>query len=88
MFETRKHMAHSHDHCHHPHEPNNDRAFALGIGLNVVFVAIEIIYGLAAISSALLADAGRNASDVLSLVFAWTATWMATWKPKGKYIYG
>lgn len=82
-------MAHSHDHCHHhPHEPNNNRAFALGIGLNVVFVAIEIIYGFAANSSALLADAGHNASDVLSLVFAWTATWMATWKPTGKYTYG
>jgi len=39
-------------------------------------------------SSALLADAGHNAGDVLSLVFAWTAAWLATLKPKGKYTYG
>lgn len=64
------------------------RAFIIGIALNVVFVAIEIVYGLLANSSALLADAGHNASDVFSLVFAWSAAWMATIKPKGKYTYG
>lgn len=64
------------------------KAFAIGIGLNLVFVAIEIFYGLAANSSALLADAGHNASDVLSLVFAWAAIWLASVKPKGKYTYG
>ncbi|MDZ7723854.1 MAG: cation diffusion facilitator family transporter [candidate division KSB1 bacterium] len=76
-------MGHSHD-LH----KNYNTAFAVGIGLNILFVAIEIIYGLIANSSALLADAGHNASDVLSLVFAWTATWLATLKPKGKYTYG
>lgn len=82
-------MAHSHNHQHGHSEPHNyGKAFAIGIGLNVAFVAIEIIYGLIANSSALLADAGHNASDVLSLVFAWTATWLATMKPKGKYTYG
>jgi cobalt-zinc-cadmium efflux system protein len=40
------------------------KAFALGIALNVIFVVVEIIYGLIANSSALLADAGHNASDV------------------------
>ncbi len=64
------------------------RAFAIGIGLNVVFVVIEVIFGLLANSSALLADAGHNASDVLGLAFAWTAAWLATIKPKGKYTYG
>ena len=76
-------MGHSHD--HHTHY---NTAFAVGIGLNIFFVAIEIIYGLVANSSALLADAGHNTSDVLSLVFAWTATRLATLKPKGKYTYG
>ncbi len=71
------------------HQPKTyGKAFAIGIGLNVVFVAIEIIYGLMANSSALLADAGHNASDVLGLLFAWTAAWLATSKPKGKYTYG
>jgi cobalt-zinc-cadmium efflux system protein len=78
----------------HNHIPNNDsqtshsRAFAFAIGLNVTFVIIEIFFGLIANSSALLADAGHNASDVLGLVFAWVAAWMATIKPKGKYTYG
>jgi len=64
------------------------RHFAIGIGLNILFVIIEVIYGLLANSSALLVDAGHNASDVLGLVFAWAAAWMATVKPKGKYTYG
>ena len=78
-------MAHTHE---HKPQNNHGKAFAIGIGLNVAFVAVEIIYGLAANSSALLADAGHNASDVLSLVFAWSAAWLATMKPKGKYTYG
>ena len=84
-------MAHSHSHSHsHHHETGNKhgKAFAIGIGLNVIFVAIEVIYGMLANSSALLADAGHNASDVLSLVFAWTAAWLATIRPTGKYTYG
>lgn len=75
-------------HGHGEHGNAKAKAFALGIGLNLLFVAIEIIYGLLAHSSALLADAGHNASDVLSLGFAWTASWLATLKPKGKYTYG
>lgn len=82
-------MAHSHEHSHgNAGENDYSRAFALGIGLNIAFVAVEIIYGLIANSSALLADAGHNASDVLGLVFAWTAARLATIKPKGKYTYG
>ena len=80
-------MTHTHTH-EQTHQNNHGKAFAIGIGLNVAFVAVEIIYGLAANSSALLADAGHNASDVLSLVFAWAAAWLATMKPKGKYTYG
>ena len=76
----------------HTHEVSTGlkhrKAFIIGIGLNVAFVVIEVVYGLTANSSALLADAGHNASDVLSLVFAWTAAWLATLRPKGKYTYG
>ncbi len=78
-------MAHTHK---HKTNRGHSKAFAIGIGLNIGFVAVEIFYGLLANSSALLADAGHNASDVLSLVFAWTAVWLATMKPKGKYTYG
>ncbi|MDD2539157.1 MAG: cation diffusion facilitator family transporter [Bacteroidales bacterium] len=80
-------MAHEHDHMKRP-GVGYSRSFAIGIGLNVVFVAVEVIYGFIANSSALLADAGHNAGDVLGLVFAWAAAWMATMKPKGKYTYG
>ncbi|MGM0620348.1 MAG: cation diffusion facilitator family transporter [Bacteroidota bacterium] len=78
-------MTDKHGHTHHV---THGKAFAIGIVLNIIFVAIEIIYGLIANSSALLADAGHNASDVLGLAFAWTAAWLASLKPTGKYTYG
>ena len=82
---------HSHSHGH-LHEHNTSVAyakhFALAIGLNIVFVVVEVAYGLIANSSALLADAGHNASDVLGVVFAWPAAWMATLLPLGLYTYG
>ncbi len=82
-------MGISHNHSHTPSiQISHSKAFAIGIALNVAFVIVEVVYGLIANSSALLADAGHNASDVLGLVFAWTAAWMATIKPKGKYTYG
>lgn len=62
---NRQSMAHSHEHTT---QKNYGKAFAIGIGLNIAFVAVEIFYGLLANSSALLADAGHNASDVLSLI--------------------
>src|SRR6056297_3476411 len=78
-------MAHTHGHT----QPiAHGKAFAIGIVLNIIFVVIEVIYGLVANSSALLADAGHNASDVLGLAFAWTAAWLASLKPSGKYTYG
>ncbi|HKL38197.1 MAG TPA: cation diffusion facilitator family transporter [Bacteroidales bacterium] len=82
-------MANAHSHSdENENQITHKRAFAIGIALNIAFVAVEIIYGLIANSSALLADAGHNASDVLSLVFAWSAAWLATLKPRGKYTYG
>lgn len=75
-------MSHTHHHV------TSGRAFAIGITLNIVFVGVEVFYGLAANSSALLADAGHNASDVLGLFFAWGAFRLANRKPRGKYTYG
>ena len=82
------HHSHSHDHSHGHTTANYNRAFAVGIGLNLIFVGVEIFYGLLANSSALLADAGHNAGDVLGLVFAWFAMWVAKKKPKGRYTFG
>ena len=49
-------------------------AFAVGIALNLTFVAVEFVYGVLANSMALVADAGHNLSDVLSLAIAWIAS--------------
>lgn len=81
-------MAHTHSHSLAPQGFKYGKAFAIGIVLNIVFIAVEVIYGLSANSSALLADAGHNASDVLSLFFAWGAAWIALKRPSGKYTYG
>ncbi len=77
-------MGHNHNHT----SKNYRKAFAIGIGLNTLYVAVEAFYGLAVNSSALLADAGHNMSDVFSLILAWAAIWISTKKPSGKYTYG
>ena len=77
----------AHEHAHYAPIAYAGR-FAIGIGLNVVFVIAEVAFGLMSNSSALLADAGHNISDIMGLAFAWAATWMATIRPKGKYTYG
>ena len=64
------------------------RAFAIGVVLNSVFVAAEVAAGLWTGSLALLADAGHNLSDVLSLVLAWGATILARRAPAGRRTYG
>eukprot|EP01030_Chromulinospumella_sphaerica_P016696 gene16696-16510_t len=64
------------------------RAFAIAILLNSVFVAIEFGYGFLANSTALMADAGHNLSDVLGLMLAWGAAILAKRLPNGRYTYG
>ena len=83
-------MAHNHSHDHnHSHIPKNfDRAFAIGITLNVGFVVIEVVFGLLSNSLALLADAGHNLSDVLSLLFAWGASILVRKLPTQRHTYG
>ncbi len=76
----------SHDHDHHISDYN--RAFAIGVGLNLIFVVIEAGYGIAAGSLALVADAGHNLSDVLSLLLAWWAGWLAQKPATEKRTYG
>ena len=84
------HGGHSHGGGHHHHgDPNNHgRAFVIAIALNVAFVVIESAYGFMANSTALLADAGHNLSDVLGLLLAWSAAILARKVPSGRYTYG
>lgn len=81
-------MRNSHAHGHHHGPANYDKRFAIGIALNIVFVIVEVVYGFAADSMALLADAGHNLSDVLSLVLAWAASVLARKQPSRKLTYG
>lgn len=85
------HHAHSHHHVHHHDHhapPAHGRAFGIGIALNIAFVLIEVYFGLASDSLALLADAGHNLSDVLGLVLAWVGLWMARLRPDDRHTYG
>ena len=82
------HHDHSHGHGHAQHFDTHNRSFALAVVLNVVFVAIEAVYGVLSGSLALLADAGHNLSDVLGLVMAWVASWLATQEATDRNTYG
>jgi cobalt-zinc-cadmium efflux system protein len=76
-------------HHHHHHTPGDyNRLFAIGIGLNLTYVVIEAGAGLAVDSLALLADAGHNLSDVLSLLLAWGAVWLAARPATRERSYG
>lgn len=79
-------MSAGHDHSHAP--ANFDRAFAIGIALNILFVAIEAFYGWKINSLALLADAGHNLSDVAGLVLAWAGAWVGRLRPNARHTYG
>lgn len=76
----------SHDHHHHP--TNYNLAFALGVILNTSFVIVEVVYGIAAGSLALIADAGHNFSDVLSLLLAWGASLLGAKAATDRRTYG
>lgn len=75
-------------HDHHHQVANFNSAFAIGIALNVVFVAIEAFYGLKINSLALLADAGHNLSDVLGLILAWGGVLASNLRPDVRHTYG
>ena len=77
---------HSHSHSHTP--AGFGRAFAMGIALNVGFVAIEAVFGFYANSMALLSDAGHNLSDVLGLMVAWAGAMMARTSATPRFTYG
>ncbi len=63
-------------------------AFAIGAALNIIFVAVEVTYGLASHSTALLADAAHNMGDVIGLLLAWGAYTLAKRSPNLRYTYG
>jgi cobalt-zinc-cadmium efflux system protein len=84
-----EHHGHAHGHAEGSHAPASfHRAFAVGVLLNAGFVVAEVIYGLAANSLSLIADAAHNFGDVLSLLVAWGAFWLSRLGPTGRRTYG
>ncbi|HVC62829.1 MAG TPA: cation diffusion facilitator family transporter [Acetobacteraceae bacterium] len=78
-----------HDHVHdHGAAARHGRAFALGAAINLTFVLVQAGFGLAANSMALLADAAHNFADVLGLLLAWGAAWLALRPPTRRRTYG
>ncbi len=87
-------MPQDHDH-HHDHGPGHTHApaqfgtaFAVGATLNIGLVAAQVVFGIAANSMALLADAVHNAGDVLGLLLAWGAVVLTRWQPTARRTYG
>jgi len=86
------HHHHEHGHAHgggHLHTTSGlNRAFPIGVALNAGFVLFEVVGGVFAHSTALLADAGHNLGDVLGLLGAWLAMMLARRLPSARYTYG
>ncbi|MCL2723822.1 MAG: cation diffusion facilitator family transporter [Polyangiaceae bacterium] len=81
--------SHAHGHLHaHAHGAKTRRAFAIGVGLNVAFLVVELVVGLWVESLALIADAAHNVGDVAGLALAWGAAHLATRKPSVRRTYG
>src|SRR6266699_3077629 len=88
-----EHMDHGHLEHRHAHRDAHGqldygRAFAIGITLNLVYVVGEAAAGIISGSLALLADAGHNLSDVLSLSLSWGAAVLSRRRPSGRFTYG
>lgn len=84
---------HGHGHHHHHHLHGGDmehlnKAFKLGIVLNIVYVIVELVAGIWLSSVSLISDAGHNLSDVVSLVLALLAFKLAQVRPSQRYTYG
>ena len=83
---------HSHHACSHDQRPYTasdfGAAFAIGTALNIAFVVAQVVAGIFAHSLALLADAGHNFGDVLGLLLAWGATYLAKTRATPRRTYG
>jgi cobalt-zinc-cadmium efflux system protein len=81
--------SHAHSHAGHSHAPDSfGAAFAIGAALNTAFVIAELVFGYAANSLALISDAVHNLSDVVALLLAWGAAWLARKQPTQRHTYG
>ena len=86
------HHDHGHDHHTHHHFDGDfgkvNLSFVLAVTANLGFTILEAVYAVITGSASLLADAGHNLSDVLGLLLAWGAAYLATWDPTKDFSYG
>jgi cobalt-zinc-cadmium efflux system protein len=82
------HHEHTHGHSHPTASLDFGGVFAVGTALNILYVAVQVVFGIFAHSLALLADAGHNFGDVLGLLLAWGATYLAKTRPTVRRTYG
>jgi len=84
------HAGHAHGHAGHSHGPVNtgDWRYGVGLAVNLAFVAVEFGAGVYAGSTALMADAGHNLSDVLGLAMAGGAALLARRAAGKQLTYG
>ncbi|MDQ3186705.1 MAG: cation diffusion facilitator family transporter [Pseudomonadota bacterium] len=80
--------SHAQGNHEHPRPISYGRAFVIAIALNMTFVVVEFTYGFIANSTALMADAGHNLSDVLGLALAAGASILARKAANERYTYG
>ncbi|MGL6042593.1 MAG: cation diffusion facilitator family transporter [Sandaracinobacteroides sp.] len=95
-MENHAHHGHAHGHGPHPHGPHEHHTrgsvagwrYSFAIALNLGIVGLQIVMGLSIGSTALLADAGHNASDVLGLLLAGLAAMLMTRPGSARRTYG
>ncbi|MCW3116917.1 MAG: cation transporter [Chitinophagaceae bacterium] len=85
---TKEHTQHHHHHGEPVELTQVNKAFIIGISLNLLFVLVEVIAGLKIHSLSLLSDAGHNLADVGALALSLLAYRLLKVKPNEKYTYG
>lgn len=90
-MQSHAHGHNDHDHAGHHHTSefrNISFSFMIAVAANLGFTGIEAYYAFVTGSASLLADAGHNLSDVLGLLLAWGAAYLATKATSELYSYG
>ncbi|WP_316635028.1 cation diffusion facilitator family transporter [uncultured Flavobacterium sp.] len=83
-----EHHSHNHSHSHNIVLTNINKAFVIGIILNLLYVIIQVVIGFQIKSLSLLSDAGHNFLDVAGLGLSMIAFKLMRSKATKKYTYG
>jgi cobalt-zinc-cadmium efflux system protein len=80
--------AHDHEDDHQMVSHRRESRLRLALGLNVVIVVVQVVFGLVAKSLGLLADAGHNLTDAAAVVLSLLAVRWARRRPTGQRSFG